>query len=127
VKVRPPPYPDYREHATFPTKEYRVVFWEQDLPPEGSDIRSDEMGWAELTIDLSDVEDVHEAIAWAESNIEIELDRDSEGPHGERVYVLFVKVPEPYDKLVDGDWFLQIAGWDPTVGRRFNLNRRRPS
>jgi hypothetical protein len=124
VEVQPPPYPEYYEQATLPTRDYRVVFWEHQLPPEGSGLAPEEMGWSELTLDLTDVQDVHEAIAWAESNLEAELDKDGPDPHGERVYVLYAKAPQPDE---DGnDWFVWIAGWDPTrVGD--NLDRRRPS
>jgi hypothetical protein len=99
------------------------------------------MGWAELTVDLSEVEDAHEAIAWAEDNIDKQLDEVSiawaerfgdefrNAPRGERIYVLYAKVP-------DEDLFLQIAGWDPVVapdpraeqsaGAKLNLSRRHP-
>jgi hypothetical protein len=123
VEVKPPPYPEYREQATFTTRDYRVVFWEHQLPPEGSGIAPDEMGWSELTLDLTDVQDVHEAIAWAESNLDAELDKDGAGPHGERVYVLSAKAPQPDHE--GEDWFVQIAGWDPTRAVD-NLDRRQP-
>jgi flavin reductase (DIM6/NTAB) family NADH-FMN oxidoreductase RutF len=123
MEAQPPPYPDYRQQKAVPTRDYRVVFWQHQLPPEGSNIRPDEMGWSELTIDLVGVEDVHEAIAWAECHIDDELDKDDPGPHGERSYVLYVKVP-------DEDWFVQIAGWDPTrapdAAGVDNLSRRHP-
>ena len=35
--------------ALMPTWDYRVVFWEHQLPPGGSGISPDDMGWAELT------------------------------------------------------------------------------
>jgi hypothetical protein len=124
MEVRPPPYPEYREQGAVPTREYRVVFWQHQLPPPVGDVPPEQMGWAELTIDLADVEDVHEAIAWAESHIDEELDKDSgEGPHGERVYVLYAKVPGE-------DWYIHIAGWDPVVSPEApeaNLHRKRPS
>jgi len=82
--------------ALMPTWDYRVVFWEHQLPPEGSGISPDDMGWAELTFTLSDVQDVHEAIEWAEHNIDFELDKDGSGPRGERLYVLYAKVPRPF-------------------------------
>jgi hypothetical protein len=50
------------------------------------------------------------------------LDKDSSGPHGERLYVLYAKVPRPYG---GSDWFVQIAGWDPTRAGD-NLDRRHP-
>jgi hypothetical protein len=83
------------------------------------------MGWAELTLDLRDVEDVQEAIAWAEANIDAALDegRSGEAGHGERVYVLYVRVPGE-------DRYLHISGWvpvrSPDAGRDYNLERRRP-
>jgi len=67
---------------------------------------------------------VHEAIAWAEGHIDEELDKDSgEGPHGERVYVLYAKVPGE-------DWYIHIAGWDPVISPEApeaNLQRKHPS
>ena len=108
--------------ASMPTWDYRVVFWQHQLPPEASGIAAEDMGWAELTFTLSDVQDVHEAIEWAERNIDVELDKDGSGPHGERLYVLYAKVPRPYGGT---DWFVQIAGWDPTSAGE-NLERRHP-
>lgn len=124
VDVQPPPYPEYHTQHVQPTREYRVVFWEHQLPPGGSNIQPDQMAWTELTLDLTGVEDVHEAIAWAESHLDEELDKVISGPHGERLYVLYAKVPVPYE---GPDWFVQIAGWDPTRAMDvFNLSRRRP-
>jgi hypothetical protein len=51
-----------------------VVFWQQQLPPEGSGIPPEQMAWAELTVDLVGADDVQHAIAWAESNIHDRLD-----------------------------------------------------
>lgn len=83
------------------------------------------MGWAELTRDLRHVEDVQEAIDWAEAKIDQVLNegRPPDAPHGKRVYVLYVKVPEE-------DRYLQISGWDPVRtpdwSRGHNLTRARP-
>ena len=102
------------------TRDYRVVLWQHQLPPEGSGISPDQMAWSELTCDLTDVEDVQEAIEWAETHIDKELDKDSAGPHEERRYVLYAKVP-------GRDFFVQLAGCDPTRdGDPFNLDRSRP-
>lgn len=123
MDVRPPPFaPVFAGQKVVPTREYRVVFWEHQLPPEDSGIPAEEMGWAELTVDLRDVEDVQEAVAWAEANIDPSLDQDHVGPHGERIYVLYAKVP-------DEDTYLHITGWDPTLDRRVperNLHRWHP-
>src|SRR6266516_4500954 len=62
------------------------------------------------------------AIEWAERNIDVELDKDGSGPHGERLYVLYAKLPRPFG---GGDWFVQIAGWVPTRSGA-NLDRRHP-
>jgi hypothetical protein len=117
-----------------PARDYRVVFWQQQLPPEGSGIAPEQMGWAELTLDLVGADDVQDAIAWAESNIDIQLDEvnrawaemhpddRADEHHGERVYVLYVKVPNE-------DWYLHIAGWNPVrapEAGEFNLGRRHP-
>jgi hypothetical protein len=82
-------------------------------------------GWAELTVDLSDVEDVQEAISWAEANIDTQLDegRPSNPPYGERLYCLYAKVP-------DENRYVHIAGWDPVLppdDPAWNLPRRRPA
>jgi hypothetical protein len=122
MNVRLGPAPQEESAAMMPTWDYRVVFWQHQLPPEGSGIAPEDVGWAELTFDLSDVQDVHEAIDWAERNIDVELDKNSSEPHGERLYVLYAKVPRPYG---GGDWFVQIAGWDPTRAGD-NLDRRHP-
>ena len=104
----PPPYPEYREHWTTSTREYRIVLWEQPVM-EGVD--PERIGWGEMTIDLVDVEDVHEAIEWAERRLV-----EDDGPYSrdgggelvrDREYVLYAKVPGE-------DRFLQIAGWDPS-------------
>ena len=92
--------------------DYRVVFWEQQLPPVGSSIQPDKMAWACYALDLTDARDVHEAIAWAESNLDQVLDGVHPGGlHGERTYVLYARVP-------DEATYLQIAGDDPTSDRR---------
>jgi hypothetical protein len=112
----PPPYPDYREHWTAATREYRVVIWEQPVM-EGVD--PERIGWGEMTIDLADVEDVHEAIEWAERRLAKNDGPCSRGgdPVRDREYVLYARVP-------DEDRFLQIAGWDPThVLESDNLRR----
>ena len=125
MEVQPPPYPEYKTQHVEPTREYRVVFWQHQLPPAGSNIPPDEMAWSELTLDLRGAEDVHEAIDWAESHLDEELDKDSHGPHGERLYVLYAKVPVAY---AGQEWFVHIAGWDPTRGgdASHNLSRRHP-
>src|SRR4051794_23537622 len=75
MEVQPPPHPEYREQeSVVPARDYRVVFWQQQLPSEGSGIPPEQVGWAELTFDLVGAEDVQEAIAWAESNIGDQLD-----------------------------------------------------
>jgi hypothetical protein len=109
MEVTPPPYPQYRSQRVTPSHEYRVVFWEHQLPPSSS-VAPDEMAWAELTVDLADVQDVHEAIKWAEAHIDEQLNGGDAGrPHGERLDVLCVKSPEE-------DEYIQIAGGDPTIG-----------
>jgi len=139
VDVQPPPYPEYRtQESPVPARDYRVVFWQHQLPPSGSGIPPEQMGWAELTVDLVGVEDVQEAIAWAESNMDDRLDEvnrdwaerhpdervddNRDGQHGERVYMLYVKVPNE-------DWYLHIAGWNPVrapEAGELNLARRHP-
>jgi hypothetical protein len=111
VDVRPPPYPEYPTQRERPTHEYRVVIWEQPALEKSDlqDIEPEMIGWGEMTFDLVDVEDVHEAIDWAEQQLAANRGPYSEsgGPVRDREYVLYVKVP-------DGDRFVQIAGWDPS-------------
>jgi hypothetical protein len=123
VKVKEPPWPDFKNDRTEPTVEYRVTIWEQ---PEMDGVPADEIGWGEITYDLNDVHSVHEAIEWAERKL-----ASSDGPYSrgegipvrDREYVLFVKVPGE-------DRFIQIAGWDPTINAEavppYNLPRRSP-
>lgn len=133
VEVHQPPFPEYQEQADVRAcRDYRVVFWEQQLPPSNSAPeaepgwaahRTAPMGWAEVTLDLREVEDVQEAIEWAEANVDAVLDRDRPGaePHGRRLYVLYVRVP-------DEDRYLHVSGWVPVrdvaAGRDYNLRPR---
>ncbi len=122
METRQPPIPEYRtQQEIVAVRDYRVVFWEHQLPPQGSGIPKDQMGWAELTIDLADAQDVQEAIEWAEAHIHSSPGRDNDEPHGERLYVLYAKVPGE-------NRYFQIAGWDPTrspdAPPEWNLRRR---
>jgi hypothetical protein len=116
METKPPPTPEYHEQWTAATTEYRVTIWEQ---PEMENVEPELIGWGEMTFDLVAVQDVHEAIQWAEQQLAA-----SEGPYsrsGTRLrdpeYVLYVKVP-------DEDRFLQIAGWDPSRNPRSENLRR---
>jgi hypothetical protein len=125
MDIRQPPYPEYRvQQEVVACRDYRVVFWQHQLPPDGSGIAPAQMGWSELTVDLVDAADVQEAVAWAESNIDEyfdRLDRATDKSHGERLYVLYVKVPGE-------DRYLHLAGCDPTRSPdsppEWNLHRR---
>ena len=117
--MKPPPYPAYREQWTEPTSEYRVVLWEQ---PEMEDTDAELIGWGEVTIDLVGVQDVHEAIEWAERQF-----AENAGPYSrsggrvrDREYVLYAKVPGE-------DRFVQIAGFDPSRHPRGENLRRSPA
>ena len=117
MDVRQPPYPEYKVQWSGVTGEYRVTIWEQ---PEIPDVDPTKIGWGEVTFDLVDVQNVHEAIQWAEQKLAA-----NEGPYSSRSgapvrdkeYVLYAKVP-------DEDRFVQIAGWDPSRNPRAeNLGR----
>ncbi len=116
MEVKPPPYPEYREQWEAPTYEYRVVLWEQ---PEMEGIDPDSTGWGEMTFDLAGVQDVHEAIEWAEQKLAANAGpyTESETPVRDREYVLYAKVPKE-------DRFVQIAGWDPSRNRSSENLRR---
>lgn len=62
-----------------------------------------------------------EAIEWAEAHIDEYLSGDDDEAHGERLYVLYAKLPRK-------DEYIQIAGWDPTRSPDpppdWNLRRR---
>jgi hypothetical protein len=89
------------------------------------DTDPDSIGWGEFTIDLIGVQDVHEAIDWAERQLAEALGPYSRagGVVRDREYVLYAKVPNE-------DRYVQIAGWDPTVNAEaeppYNLPRRQP-
>ena len=106
MEVKPPPYPESGVQWEAPTHEYRVVLWEQ---PEMEDTDPDLIGWGEITFDLVGVQDVHEAIEWAEQQLAANAGPYSRSgtPVRDREYVLYTRVP-------DEDRFLQIAGWDPS-------------
>jgi hypothetical protein len=106
VEVKPPPYPEHRTQWELPTHEYRVVIWEQ---PEMEGIDPESIGWGEMTFDLHGVQDVHEAIEWAERQLAANVGPYSRSgtPVRDREYVLYAKLP-------DEDRFVQIAGWDPS-------------
>ena len=105
-----------------PVRQYRVTFWQQQLPESGSGQTADEMGWAALHVDFADVEDVHEVIEWAEDHFDEHTRAESS-----RGYVLAVWTPEG---LLDEPVLIQIAGWNPTIppdhGAEYNLHRRHP-
>jgi hypothetical protein len=103
MEIHPPPIPEYREAGEVATHDYRVVFWQHQLPESAHS--AFEMGWAELTWDVADAEDVHEVIGWAESY----LNEFAEAhPGSEHTYVLYAKVPGE-------TWMLHIAGANRTV------------
>jgi hypothetical protein len=102
------------------TTEYRVVFWEHQLPPEGSAIASEQMAWACYSLDLTGLQDVYEAIEWADEHIDSFFDRPTgRESHGERLYVLYAKVPGE-------NRYLHLAGWNPTSARGSQNLRRAP-
>jgi hypothetical protein len=79
-----------------PTRDYRVVFWRGGSADER---------------DLSDAEDVHDVIRWA----------DGEAATRGATYTLFAKVDRG-----DDPGLVWLAGVDPTVWSRPNFNRPRP-
>jgi hypothetical protein len=115
VEARPAPYPDYKLQPSAPTTVYRVTIWEQ---PDVAGIDPESVGWAETTFDLVDVQDVREAIEWAERRVIEGAGYSGSGrPVRDREYVLYAKAPR-------SDQWIQIAGWDPTKAGE-NLSRFR--
>ena len=101
--------------------EYRVVFWEHQLPPEGSGIANEQMAWTCFALDLTGVLDVYDAIEWADEHINSFLGQGvGTEPHGERLYVLYAKVPGE-------DIYLHVAGWNPVSAESAENLRRRPA
>lgn len=80
---------------------YRIGFWRQQEPPEGSDTPPDEMGWGVIWWEV-EAEDVHEVIAWADEKAAAE----------DRIYTLYVRFTDPYPP--EREWMIRIAGADPT-------------
>lgn len=100
------PYPAYHDELSQIADAYRVALWEQ---PEHPDIAPDQLAWHEMTFDLVGVQDVREAIEWADAKLAA-----GEGPLSgdgvsvqDREYVIYAKVPRE-------DRWLQVAGWLPT-------------
>jgi hypothetical protein len=109
MQIGPPPdgYPGEWESET---QDYRVVFWHQQAPPDGH--TQEEMGYSELTYDVSGAEDVLEVVEWAET----------EAVREDSIYCIYAKLgPE----VRDGGGLLQVAGVDPTRDPRFTGFRRR--
>ena len=111
-----PPQTDIYSDRLEVSTQYRVTIWEQ---PVVEGIPLGQVGWGEITFDLVDVENVQEAIRWAERQLTLDegcYSRSGKAIH-DREYVLYVRVPR------EGH-FLQIAGWNPTVGSdEHNLRR----
>ena len=106
MDARPAPYPDYHNEPSEVAAAFRVALWEQ---PENSDIDPEHLAWHEMTFDLVGIEDVREAIAWAEGRLAA-----GKGPLSEdgvsvqdREYVIYAKSP------TTSRW-LHVAGWLPT-------------
>jgi hypothetical protein len=103
VEIRFPPIPEYRERAELQTHVYQVVFWQHQLASHGN--AQDAMGWAELTWDVHDAEDVFAVIAWAESYLP---EFATEFPGAHHTYCVYAKVPGE-------DWLLHIGGANPSA------------
>ena len=69
------------------------------------------MGWAELTFELVGVQDVREAIQWAEA-AQASPDKGPASRRGRPVQArMFVIYARPQN---DGRW-VQVAGWPPVL------------
>ena len=99
-----------------PVREYRVTFWQHQLPPEGSDVKPEDMGWRAHHFDFGDVENVHEIVEWAEAHfLENTHDRSARG------YVVGIWTP---GDLLDEPTLLKVAGYDPTINDEPECNLR---
>jgi hypothetical protein len=112
VEIRYPPIPEYLERGERQTHDYQVVFWTHQFPPPGH--IQEQMGWAELTWDIQDAEDVYEVIAWAESYLH---EFAAEHPGAQHSYCVYAKVPGE-------DWLLHIGGVNPSANPHRETFRR---
>jgi hypothetical protein len=71
-----------------PIRQYRVTFWQQQLPESGTAHTAEKMSWSAQHFDFADVEDVHEVIEWAEDHFDEQTRAESS-----RGYVLAAWTP----------------------------------
>lgn len=111
------PFPDYKNERYEVAGPYRVTIWEQ---PSSPDIDPADMAWHETTYDLGGPHDVRDVIRWAENTLALDKGPlSSEGvPVHDREYVIYARV-------LHGDRWLQLAGWDPTRGSESQRNLAR--
>ena len=102
MNVELPRDPRFREVFETEAHDYRVVFWRHQRPPAGHS--QEEMGFAELTYDVSKAQDVLEVVAWAEEQAEIEGS----------TYCVYVRLPA---EVMEEAGLVQIAGVNPTSSR----------
>jgi hypothetical protein len=106
MDARPARYPAYHNESSEIGDAYRVSLWEQPAHP---DVDAERLAWHEMTFDLIGVQDVREAIEWAEARLaagEGPLSEDGT-PVQDQEYLIYAKVPRE-------DRWLHIAGWLPT-------------
>ena len=92
------------------TQKYRVYFWERGFPPEGSEVRAQNVGYASDEYEISGALDVFEVIAWASRHSG--AGRGRVYPGSDRTYTLFAVVERG-----DDVGLVHLAGVDPTSNR----------
>jgi len=109
MKIELPADASYREGWEVEAHDYRVVFWHHQAPPPGH--TQEEMGYSELTYDVSGADDVLEVIEWAEQQAVAE----------DSTYCIYVKLGPD---VREGEALVQIAGVNPTADPRSTGFRR---
>jgi hypothetical protein len=111
---------------------YRVTLWEQPATPPHFDqpqhgwepfpvpLPGAPMGWEEMTFELVGVQDVREAIQWAETTL-----ASGEGPTSRRGVPVQDREYVIYAKAQGKNRWLHVAGWTPVLPSDSPLNLRR--
>jgi hypothetical protein len=89
--------------------EYRVQIWTQRKARPPSTTDQDRIGWSVHAYEVTDVDDVREAVEWAETQAREASEHEETN---QAVYALYVFVPEGQPGA--GAGLIQISGVNPT-------------